>query len=85
MGSLLDLSQSLATALTLVGGSWTGERAIDHMMSLFRVMVVGDDDALRAALAPPFRLEGYAVDKATEGPRPWRTSPRSERTWWSWM
>ena len=37
----------------MVGGSWAGERAIDHMMSLFRVMVVEDG----AALARPLRLE----------------------------
>lgn len=36
-------------------------------MSPFRVMVVEDDDALRAALARAFRLDGYVVDEASDG------------------
>jgi two-component system response regulator MprA len=39
------------------------------MMSSFRVMVVEDDDALRAALGRALRLEGYAVQEATDGAR----------------
>ncbi len=57
------------TALTLGGGWWAGDRGIEDMMSSFRVMVVEDDDALRAALARALRLEGYAVDEATDGAR----------------
>lgn len=41
--------------------------AIDHGMQPFRVMVAEDDDALRAALARALRLEGYAVDQASDG------------------
>jgi two-component system, OmpR family, response regulator MprA len=36
-------------------------------MSPFRVMVVEDDDALRAALGRALRLEGYVVDEASDG------------------
>ncbi len=36
-------------------------------MQPFRVMVAEDDDALRAALARALRLEGYAVDQASDG------------------
>jgi two-component system, OmpR family, response regulator MprA len=36
-------------------------------MCPFRVMVVEDDDALRAALGRALRLEGYAVDEASDG------------------
>ena len=36
-------------------------------MSPLRVMVVEDDEALRAALARAFRLDGYAVDEAADG------------------
>lgn len=36
-------------------------------MSPFRVMVVEDDHALRAALVRALRLEGYAVDEASDG------------------
>jgi two-component system, OmpR family, response regulator MprA len=36
-------------------------------MSPFRVMVVEDDDALRAALVRTLRLEGYGVDAASNG------------------
>ena len=39
----------------------------DRVMSSFRVMVVEDDDPLRAALARALRLEGYWVDEATDG------------------
>lgn len=51
----------------MAGGSWVGERAIDYMMSPFRVMVAEDDDALRAALGRALRIEGYAVGEATDG------------------
>jgi two-component system response regulator MprA len=37
------------------------------MMCPFRVMVVEDDDALRAALVRALRLEGYALDEASDG------------------
>ena len=36
-------------------------------MCPFRVMVVEDDDALRAALGRALRLEGYVVDEASDG------------------
>jgi two-component system response regulator MprA len=36
-------------------------------MSPLRVMVVEDDEALRAALARAFRLDGYAVEEACDG------------------
>ncbi|MHB1498711.1 MAG: response regulator transcription factor [Acidimicrobiales bacterium] len=51
------------------GGTWSGDRAIDNVMSQFRVMVVEDDEALRAALARALRLEGYAVEEASDGAR----------------
>ena len=57
------------TALTLGGGSWAGDRGIEDMMSSSSVMVVEDDDVLRAAPARALRLEGYAVDEATDGAR----------------
>jgi two-component system response regulator MprA len=36
-------------------------------MSPFRVMVAEDDEPLRAAVSRALRLEGYAVDEATDG------------------
>jgi two-component system, OmpR family, response regulator MprA len=51
----------------VAGDPGRATRADDRVMSPFRVMVVEDDDALRAALARALRLEGYGVDEATDG------------------
>jgi two-component system, OmpR family, response regulator MprA len=53
----------------LAGRTWRDNGGTDQLTYPFRVMVVEDDDALRAALVRALRLEGYAVDEATDGAR----------------